>query len=314
MKAGKLLPIADFKLETSYKIPKPLRLEFNDTIPDCVETAQPPNSVVPSSPEESHSALTPPTPESFPSQDIFIPQAGIARRASVLSPKRPSAYIRPQQPQEQKPKKFLCSGNCPELLCSHRPELALPKSSSSQNLARFTNLTGYSPKLRRQSQYEVPKLSAQSIVHPHHGALPSLHSTGSKLDSRFAQIKADLESFKSPTAKRVEVKKESPSTFNASVKHTAGVSRSSSISARFDLEVNTRQKRLPSKARDRGPVDHYREKYEAPILSSPQEEEDIEVLNTSSPSTAPSGIESPVPKDEDHDGYSRYPGTPVSVK
>lgn len=98
------------------------------------------------------------------------------------------------------------------------------------------------------------------------------------------------------------------------MKYTAGVSRSSSISARSDIEVNTRQERLPSKARDRDPVDHYREKYEAPILSSDKEEEETEVLNMSLPSRAQSRIESPVPKDEDHDGYSRYPGTPVSLK
>lgn len=318
LQAGDFFPESQRKrVEETSAIP-----EETPAIPELFDDLHSSDPMLSSSPGPSNPM--PPTPESFQSQDKIISQNEFARRGSLLSPKRPSSSKQPQgasiAPSIPRPKqKFTCSGTCPELLCSHRPELAIPKpSNNKQNIARFTNLTGFLPKIKRQSQYEVPRLSAQSIIHPHHhGALPSLLSTGSKIDTRLAKIKSDIEVFKSPVGRNLgTVKVESPLPHKLPAGSSDEASRFSSASTFTHSEdvAVMQHKQSAIKARDEGSTDHYRKKFRAPDLCS-DEGNDIEKSSSAFyPSRAPSRAGSRLAKHEDSDVSPLYPGTPVSLK
>ncbi|KAK9894382.1 hypothetical protein P389DRAFT_212174 [Cystobasidium minutum MCA 4210] len=326
MKAGKLLPIATFKLET-FDFRKPVQTyeaKNGDLNSGQVENLDSSREVekdvhiisVKSTPMPEVQSIVPATPESFHSQDKLIPPSVVARRASILSPKRSSKSVQTDQASTHKPKKFVCSGTCPELLCPHRPELAIPRSSlHRQKVANFANLTGISPRPRRQSQYEVPKLSAQSTVHPQHTALPSAFSTGSKLDTRLAKIKSDIEVFKSPksTVANPAVKVESPSVPRLSLDPPRVESRSSSSSAASDRSGNPEHGPVASTSRQSRQMEHYRKQYGAPSIHPDEPEEDPRLQVSRQPAVQ-SNLTMESPKEEDAEGYPKYPPTPISLK
>lgn len=141
--------------------------------------------------------LAPPSPESLQVEDTVLSQDQIARRGSVLSPKRAASQASPLIYQ---PKKLsMCQGTCAELTCEHRADLRIENTRrKTDRKPLFRDLTGYSPAPKR-----LVSVTVESSANAHEELkmrTVNMNPAGSHLNTRLAKIKTEIEVLKSPTS------------------------------------------------------------------------------------------------------------------
>jgi hypothetical protein len=204
LQAGRLLRIDPFKLLTSSapskgsqniqgRVPAAstaARAEASKTALQILRTSTPINGL--------------PSPESLDMQEqLQFPAVEAIKRNEALSPLRPAGInqYKASKVATAYARRSVCHATCDELLCRHRPELAIERTQSFEEFGdtSFRELTGFSPRAHRNNSQKKDSLPIiRDVLGATHGSSPVAsdppeeHFNPDKT-ARYAKIRSDIQ-------------------------------------------------------------------------------------------------------------------------